>query len=535
MWRTDKPLALHLHRADRHLVFPPGGKDELSRIDPLLEEERKEAQRRARRNRGDEDAEQRANSLIVGLNINLDTPELVQKWLAERRKRWPTRSVVEQKERLSWDRPERPVRSAKPDAHTQIEKKVERGLQSQDGTSSSDSTNESDDDEGQPDRIADPEDQSSDSDVDEERDAISSKIPPKKGDVADVKRYCRFFQRGSCRNGANCSHLHEQDPHTHSNSSQKKRKRPHAPSPNPFQPPHLLRALLHNEIANHVNYVAQIIRFLVRNDFLFDFELMEGQAEAQQHRRARIVQMGTEEAPLSNQHEEVVKEPLNEGALPIVNESLYAPQSPLLTPLKDLSLPPEPDEFALMDPLRANEAHSLTHEQFKHVAQDPAVRTLLLDEGLPNNARDRRAKALMRALTTLDALPTYNHRASALEQILGVSQQSATHPHQLGPTFVRQDRQAGGPGNGRLIGEQELFRLGLRVGPLEMVRIRQLATRLSSLLGGPSFEDEGEADAISQSITPWYDAEQRQAARVKQWHKEGEWRDQMRKLGVDLD
>lgn len=48
-WRTSDANALTLHRADRHLIMPPGGKEELDRIDPIAREERKEMERKARR------------------------------------------------------------------------------------------------------------------------------------------------------------------------------------------------------------------------------------------------------------------------------------------------------------------------------------------------------------------------------------------------------------------------------------------------------------------------------------------------------
>lgn len=56
-WKSNSEVALTLHRADRHLVYPPGGKDELERIDPLLEEERREKARRARQGRQDEESQ----------------------------------------------------------------------------------------------------------------------------------------------------------------------------------------------------------------------------------------------------------------------------------------------------------------------------------------------------------------------------------------------------------------------------------------------------------------------------------------------
>lgn len=52
-WKSHSEVAMKLHRADRHLVYPSGGIHELERIDPLLEEERKEKAKRMRRGKAD--------------------------------------------------------------------------------------------------------------------------------------------------------------------------------------------------------------------------------------------------------------------------------------------------------------------------------------------------------------------------------------------------------------------------------------------------------------------------------------------------
>lgn len=59
-WRCHSEVALKLHRADRHLLLPEGGVAELERIDPILEEERKEKARRARKRTADDEAEEQA-------------------------------------------------------------------------------------------------------------------------------------------------------------------------------------------------------------------------------------------------------------------------------------------------------------------------------------------------------------------------------------------------------------------------------------------------------------------------------------------
>ena len=59
-WRSSSEVSLKLHKADRHLLLPEGGIAELERIDPILEEERKEKARRARKRTADDEAEEQA-------------------------------------------------------------------------------------------------------------------------------------------------------------------------------------------------------------------------------------------------------------------------------------------------------------------------------------------------------------------------------------------------------------------------------------------------------------------------------------------
>lgn len=506
------------------------------------------------------------SQLIPGLNIQLDSPELVQKWLAERKKRWPTKAVVEQKALQSWD--ERPTQSSYRNKQGVPSIATKAEPENKDDSSSDDSSEESDsdgDDDANkvehkeenllPSRDDDSDSDSSGSDLDPEKDAISSKVPPpgQNYDLNELKPkpLCRFFQKGTCRNGENCSHRHEIGDLHLTEKQSKKRKRPKAPSPNPFEAPHLLRALLRNEIAQHINYVAQVIRFLVRNDYLDRFEIRSGDAAEQKRRRALIeeIKLDPKETGTIVDQPIAMNQPLNKGALPIAEGALYNPPSPDLKPVDDLSLPPQPDEFALMDPLRAHDAKPMNHEQFRQIALDVGIRASLLENDHHDDAK--LSKGMIRALSTLDALPSYNHRASALELILGVSEQSALHSHQIGPTYVRSDRRANtmngqstnngsganGGGPSRVIGESELFRLGLRVGPLEIQRIRQLASRVSNVIGGPSFEldDEPGQLADEDQFKPWWDEKTRHEMRIKKLHKEGEWRDQMRKLGLEVD
>lgn len=372
---------------------------------------------------------------------------------------------------------------------------------------------------------------SSGSDMDEEMDAISSKIPPASLQLSeDSRKVCHFFQQGRCSFGDKCRDRHEINTTPGNQQSApaaavKKKKRPRPPSPNPFEAPHLLRALLKNEIAQHVNYVAQVVRFLVRNDYLEGFEEKEGEAAALAQRRSLIKEESTDQIKAENEETLALGKPLVDGALPILGNTIMEPAPRPLKPLQSLSLPPEPDPLAFMDPLRANDPKPLLLAQYRQIAADGGIRASILDE------QGKLSASMIQALSTLDDLPSYAHRSSAIELILGVSEQSQLHPHQIGSTFVRSDRN---PSSSRVIGEAELFRCGLRVGPVEIGKIRQLAARVSDVVGGPSFEVEQDQDG-EDSMRPWWDKETRDEMRRKKWSREADWRDEMRKLGLEVD
>jgi hypothetical protein len=536
-WRSHSEVAMKLHRADRHLVYPPGGLVELEMIDPLLEEERKERAKRIRRGKADQaDEGQQQMSLITGLNITLSTPELIQQWVAERKKRWPSNAVVEKKQRESWDnkveykgkgramqaqsrnstqmQPQRPASKVEKTTPVVHEAAAAAAAAMSSSTSSSSSSSSDDDDD------------SSGSDMDEEKDAISSKVPPASLPVEEEQRVlCRFFQQGRCSFGDKCRDRHEAATAAPTRVIPvKKRKRPRPPSPNPFEAPHLLRALLRNEIAQHVNYIAQVVRFLVRNDYLQGFEEEAGQAEAQARTRKLVVEETVAEGSQSEALD--LGSPLVDGGLPTLGNTIIEPAPVPLKSVKSIALPPEPDPLAFMDPLRANDPKPLMHSQYHRIALDGGIRSCILDD------KGKISASMERALTTLDSLPSYAHRSSAIELILGVSEQSQQHPHQVGSTFVRNDRSAA---DSRVIGEAELFRCGLRVGPQEIGKLRQLAARVSNVVGGPSFEVDAGDQEEEDAMRPWWDKDTRDEIRRKKWSKEADWRDQMRKLGLEVD
>ena len=138
-----------------------------------------------------------------------------------------------------------------------------------------------------------------------------------------------------------------------------------------------------------------------------------------------------------------------------------------------------------MDPLRRDDPKPLTNAQFAALATDSELRSILRPASTLHPHGEARP-GLERALKTLDDLPSDEHRRAAIELILGVSAQTPAHAHQIGPTFVT-PTQSGS----RFIGEVELFRLGLRVGPTEQVDLQKLAKRVSEVVeGSPDFDLE---------------------------------------------
>lgn len=561
-YRTNSNTSLILHKADRHLIYPPGGKEELDRLDPLLIEERKEQQRRAKKQKTSDsssyDVEAKVMNTIPGLNIALEGPELVEQWIAERKKRWPSDRVVAKKKAEAWDDSSRgqfrrggrqqqsqPADTGHKRKRDTDAKRSRSGAQSDsDDESASDSESDSsasdsaDSDSGSDAPSEEPirrhEDEASDADEDEgdAPEEESSKAPPS---VVDSRQTEPTPSRPQAARPA-------------SNLPAHRRPRPRNPPANPFEPRSLLHALLKNEIHQHVSTVAQLTRFLVRNDFLKNVELQPGQAAEQARRRGMIQQVdegeGKEQAKTSSPPPELGAV-VHNGGLPTVasstsssNEqparSLYRPSSPTLRPLTSLSWPPEPDPLIFMDPLRRDDPKPLTNDQFQALATDEGLRRILRPiSSLHPNGESR--PGLERALTTLDSLPSDDHRRAALELILGVSAQTPIHPHQIGPTFVTPGLSTSLNGSGRFIGEVELHKLGLRCGPAEQEYIQEIGKRIGGVLG------ESMAEYEPNPALGWDDSRRaeglsfREEQRRAYWEREADRRDVLRKLGIDVD
>lgn len=538
---------------------------------------------------------------IPGLNIALSTPELVQQWIAERKKRWPSDRVVRKRLEEAWEdssrgqllRKKRFAVSAEGQANSHQKKVREKRKRSDSSSSSSSCCSSVDRGDGNGDfsESSDSNDvQSDDSEAPSEEPVARESEASDKVASSEILRpdtketVCHFYLQGRCNYGSKCKQLHqEQDPLTvvgpgpsasslrptaASRVPANRRPRPRPPPANPFEPRNLLHALLKTEIAKHISSVAQVVRFLVRNDFLHGVELQPGDAMEQARRRKlvqaiprdgsregptnladfpattdnaspRVDSSGTEQA-LPNP--EGLQMPPEDGAYPTLPSStmtqqrdavptrsvqgssraLYRPPSPTLRPLTSLQWPPEPDPLIFLDPLRRDDPKPLTRQQFEALTFDWELRRLLA------SGQTGIRPGLKQALITLDSLPSDEHRRAALELILGVSLQTPVHPHQVGNTFVTASQSGSG---GRFIGEVELFRLGLRVGHTEQIDLQKLAQRVSDVVdGSPEFDVEPQGWDASEEGRSF-----REEKRRRFWEKEADRRDLLRKLGLDVD
>ncbi|KAJ1586721.1 hypothetical protein NDA11_004636 [Ustilago hordei] len=407
-FRTHSSLALMLHKADRHLIYPEGGIEGFKRHDPMLIAEEREQQRRMRQNQrrnphplpskpsqncaskqshdrnddssdsdnagsdsdsgsttSDDDdknsasdagevaaaqaktdeANQKTRALdgpadatISGLNIQLNSPELIAEWINQRKKRWPTQDVVKQKlkekeerqrrsEAIYGPRPQpygkrpreeaasatRPLESTQNSA-TAIDEAASAKRLKADSTADETGAKEgSSVDPVGPAEIAAEEDGSdSDDDAPEE---VSSKVPAlaleeeapastsgaAQDNRQDRRPICTHFWQGRCNYGDRCKKRHDtacdssasslsghQQQHRQPLNGPARRSHPRPPPVNPFDQPDLLRQLLRNEIEKHVDAVGQAIRFIVDNDMLLHVETEEAQAEEQRKRRQKI-------------------------------------------------------------------------------------------------------------------------------------------------------------------------------------------------------------------------------------------------------
>lgn len=653
-FRTHSSLALTLHKADRHLIYPEGGIDELKRLDPMLIAEEKEQQRRMRQQQrrnphplpnkpgantskashnGDESAsdgaeEDRsdlddsdqdddiaseagnedvarlqtgdaqksgrmldgpADATISGLNIQLNSPELIAEWINQRKKRWPTQQVVEQKLKEKEERQKRSemIYGPRPTPYGKRPRE-ESSLAARCSTASANSEagpsllrdekrpkNETE--LKTPADAADPADNSvdveSESDDDDAPEEVSSKEPVptldqekrQAGPSEDRRPICTHFLQGRCNYGDRCKKRHDtpsSTPIAGSSTQQQQQplrtaRRPHPRPPpvNPFDQPDLLRQLLRTEIEKHVDAVGQAIRFIVDNDMLLHVETEEGQADEQKRRREKIQVLPADahDSPATDAgapgkqeqgddsalaEELPLREPLVQGGLAVLKPtsgssamegraSLYRPSSPTLRPLSSLKYPPEPDPLIFLDPLRRDDPKPLLPSQLTRIAKDPVLRSVLTPS-TPLHPNGHKPPPLSRAITSLDALPTDLYRNAALEMILGIASSSSS------PSSSSSHNPAGGlvvtsKDGRRKVSETDLFRMGLRVGSDEVLAIKKIADRLSVLL-----ESSLQLDEVGESDWALLGKDERDEMRRLHYAKEADRLDRLRKLGIDV-
>ncbi|KAE8224431.1 hypothetical protein CF319_g2673 [Tilletia indica] len=448
------------------------------------------------------------DATIQGLNIRLDHPLLIEHWIAERKKRWPTKAVIEQKERdaiwrlpgsSSAERSRKRKRNEDAGAEDDGGKgkgratvKAKVGGEGDDSASSSsedddDESSSSDsgssvdeeeevgnvqakeDDEGEAEveGAGDAETKEEEKAVNEEQESVLVKDP--EGEI--VAEDTAVKDAPTASSSSNFQHR-QSTQHQQQQQPRKIRPKPRGPPSNPFARPSssLLHALLRRETASHTNAVLQFFRFLVLNSFLVGVELKRGDAEEALRRANLIVNVADAEG---------------KGKAPA---SQAVPKRIELKPLSSLAYPPAPDPLTFLDPLRSLDPFPLTHEQLIACCEDDVIREIIAQctfHKAQLEGTGKRENGLTTAIRTLDELPTESHRTAALELILHIiadnPSNSQHHQNHLGavwqppPTSLSNNQM-------RPISETELFRFGLRVGFREQDDIRRIAERVSVLL-----------------------------------------------------
>ncbi|KAI0673521.1 nuclear fragile X mental retardation-interacting protein 1-domain-containing protein [Trametes maxima] len=302
---TGSKKSVEVHMMDRHLVYPPGW------------------EHRKRRNDWDADPSLKGKPVpIQGTSLKLDTPEAIEQWIAERKKRFPTTQNVEDKQRKMREAIERGQLPFDDASHRKKRRRTDdgpgdRGDYSRGGRGGQRGRGRGrgrgramdsgwggrkpvgSAEEGaqvapapathplpprpqtQPKRdeeASSGEDSSSDSDSDGAPEVVSSKRPAITPQT-DAANGMQVDEPISKENGSR-SQAHEGAEDAPQIVKKPRTKQPRRPLYNPFaQRPSLLRNLLLPEIRMTVSNLSQAIHFLVDNDFLDDVELKPGQAD----------------------------------------------------------------------------------------------------------------------------------------------------------------------------------------------------------------------------------------------------------------
>jgi len=235
---------------------------------------------------------------IQGTNIVLDSPEILDAWIAERKNRFPTSSRVEDKKRKLEDAIARgqldmptTLRSNKRQKsdHPLDDRGSHQKMQGRRGKNGKDRARKTDAGWGGRVRAAPivpsqvvatkvleaSHSSSSSEDTDREPEVLSSKIP-RGSEIPVIQEDKEDIETQSSKTLAPSRSVVKNDTASCHRSSV---LQPKNPLRNPFASrPTLLRNLLLPEICITVSNLSQAIRFLVDNDFLQDVELSPGQA-----------------------------------------------------------------------------------------------------------------------------------------------------------------------------------------------------------------------------------------------------------------
>jgi len=246
---------------------------------------------------------------IQGTNVILDTPEAIDSWIAERRKRWPTAQRTEDKEQKHKEAVAR-GQIQDPLSRSQKKRKFDDNSFGNKGHDRSGGRGaiRGGDARGRgrgrgrggianavgapripiplppkpqtalvPLDLASASESDSDSDMDPEHDAISSKAPPLAHVAASIPRAIVECEASDTPQPSTST------PTTQVYSRPQHRPQPRPPPQNPFDKNR--NTLLHNillpEIRMTISNFSQALRFLVDNDFLDGVELKPGEADAQ--------------------------------------------------------------------------------------------------------------------------------------------------------------------------------------------------------------------------------------------------------------
>ncbi|KDR85082.1 hypothetical protein GALMADRAFT_260786 [Galerina marginata CBS 339.88] len=278
---TGSHKTVEIHMMDRHLIYPPGWGN--------------------RKNKNEWDADPSLKGKLVpiqGTNIILDSPEVLEAWIAERKRRFPTAERIDDKKRKLEEAAARGqldlTEIGRPNKRRNIEisgssnadhRKNNKFRNNHGKKCRTDDGQRREQDSGWPGKakrnkslpevhkIMPPPTVASDSESDsgddgDEPEAVSSKIGPAEQLPSDN------LPPDMTINQAARPSITSRD----TRGFKTVRPQPKMPPNNPFASrPTLLRNLLFPEIRVTVSNLSQAIRFLVDNNFLRDVELRPGQ------------------------------------------------------------------------------------------------------------------------------------------------------------------------------------------------------------------------------------------------------------------